>query len=149
MDGEHSGKVERILPEPDDFDPEEFAAKGAAGLLAEGVELFNAGRYHAAHEAFEQVWLASEAGDAAFFKGLVQAAICLFKLERGELEGARLLHTGARGLLGPYLPTHRGLDVQGLLAEMAAHLRPLLRARPGEPVELDPATLPRMRLDTA
>ena len=142
----NGGRIERIEPEPDDFDPDEVAAKGAAGLLAEGAALFNAGRYHAAHEAFEKMWLASEAGDGDFWKGLVQVAVCLYKLERGELDGARALHSGARGLLGTYLPEHRGLDVAALLAELATHLRPVLRARPGEAASVDPATVPRLRL---
>lgn len=139
------GHSERILPEPDGFDPEEVAAKGAAGLLAEGAALFNAGRYHEAHEAFEKVWLSSEAGDGDFFKGLVQAAICLLKLERGELDGCRKLHGGARRYLAPYLPVHRGLDVQAFLADMQTHLRPVLRARPDERPLVDPATSPRLR----
>lgn len=138
--------IERIEPEPDDFDPGEVEAKGAAGLLAEGATLFDAGRYHEAHEAFEKVWLSSEAGDGDFFKGLVQVAICLYKLERGEFEGARMLHGGARRYLAAYLPAHRGLDVAGLLAGLQTHLRPLLRGRPGERPELDPATRPRMGL---
>lgn len=142
------GHVERIEPEPEDFDPEEFAARGAAGYLSLGVELFNAGQYHAAHEAFETVWLASEAGDGDFFKGLVQSAICLLKVEHGELDGARKLHGGQRRYLAPYLPTHRGLDVEALLTDMQAHLRPILRARPTEHPPLDPNTRPQMRLTT-
>lgn len=139
-----SGRPERILPDPDDFDPEEVAAKGADGLLAEGAEAFDAGRYHQAHEAFEKVWLASEAGDGEFFKGLVQVSICLHQLERGLFEGARQLRTGARRYLAAYLPEHRGLDVARLLADLDLFLRPVLRARPGETLELDPTLRPRM-----
>ncbi len=144
MAGTGPGRPERILPEPEDFDPEEVAAKGADGLLAEGAASFDAGRYHAAHEAFEKVWLASEAGDGEFFKGLVQVAICLHQLDRGLVEGARQLRTGARRYLAAFLPEHRGLDVARLLEDLDAYLRPVLRARAGERPELDPALRPRM-----
>ena len=63
----------KIEPEPQDFDPSEFGAGDAALAMALGVQLFNTGKYHEAHEEFERCWLANEAGDADFFKGLVQA----------------------------------------------------------------------------
>lgn len=108
----------RIEPEEQDFDPDDFSAEDAERSLNEGIALFNDGAYHAAHEAFERCWLANEAGDADFFKGLVQASICLLHLADGKLEGARKLHTGHRRLLAAYMPEHMGLDVGGLLASM-------------------------------
>jgi predicted metal-dependent hydrolase len=124
----------RIEPEEQDFDPGELAGGGAERVLAEGVRLFNAGEYHAAHEAFEKLWLGNEAGDADFFKGLVQASIALHHFRRGELEGARKLYSGHRRLLAPFLPRHRGLDVAGFLAAMQAALQGVVRARPDERV---------------
>jgi len=124
-------RVERVLPAPEDFDPDAFGEEEGRIALAEGVRLFDSGAYHAAHEAFERCWLANEGGDADFFKGLVQASICLHHLERGNLEGARKLYAGQRRLLGAYLPSHRGLDVAALLEEMRRVLQPVLRgARP-------------------
>tara|TARA_R110002072_G_scaffold65825_1_gene162538 strand:- start:503 stop:904 length:402 start_codon:yes stop_codon:yes gene_type:complete len=108
----------RIEPEEQDFDPDDFSAADAERSFAEGIALFNGGDYHAAHEAFERCWLANEAGDADFFKGLVQASICLMHLGRDNVEGARKLHTGHRRLLAAYMPSHLGLDVGGLLASM-------------------------------
>jgi hypothetical protein len=103
----------------------------ADATLRAAVELFNAGRYLAAHELFEELWEASEGADSDLFKGLIQAAIALHHLEHGNLEGAARLYSGHRRCLAGYLPTHRGLEVAGFLADMQAFLGPLLR--PGPP----------------
>ena len=129
-------RAERIEPEEIDFDPGSFTAEDARDALAEGVRLFGEGHYHEAHEAFERCWLANEAGDADFYKGLVQAAICMHHLVRGNPAGARKLYSGHRRLLGRFLPRHRGVDVELLLAEMQRVMRPVLRG--GERGDLDP-----------
>jgi predicted metal-dependent hydrolase len=110
--------------------------------FADGIALFDAGRYHDAHERFEELWLASEGPDSDFYKGLIQAAICLHHLQRGNLEGARKLYGDHRRYLGAYLPAHRGIDVAGFLAQMQAALAPALRARAGETAAL--AGAPRL-----
>lgn len=137
-------RPERIEPEPETFDLEEVRAKGADALLEEGAQLFDAGRYHEAHEVFEQLWLASEAGDADFWKGLIQASICLYHASRGNVDGARALLRGHRALLARFLPEHRGVDVAALLAEMQAYLAPLRSPEP-DLGTLDPALRPRLR----
>ena len=114
---------------PYEFDPDEFSAADQQAAFAEGVRLFDAGDYHAAHEAFEKCWLANEAGDADFFKGLIQAAICLHHLGRGNVDGARKLLRGHRSLLGRFLPTHRGVDVAAFLAQMQRVVAPALDAQ--------------------
>ena len=86
----------KIEPEPQDFDPDNFHSRDAEDAMQAGVRLFNAGEYHAAHEEFERCWLANEAGDADFYKGLVQASICMHHLMRDNPEGAKKLYTGHR-----------------------------------------------------
>ena len=100
--------------------------------LVAGVELFNQGKYLAAHEAFEEPWEANEAADADFFKGLIQASIALHKLSDGNVEGALQLYRGHRRFLGAYLPHHRDLDVAGFLDGMQRFFRPLLVDPDGE-----------------
>ena len=55
----------------------DFDETGAQERLVEAVRMFNAREYLEAHEAFEVLWLANEGADADFFKGLIQASICL------------------------------------------------------------------------
>jgi predicted metal-dependent hydrolase len=126
-------------------EPEEPVAESEeARALAEGVSLFNACRYHDAHESFERLWLATTGRDSDFYKGLIQASIAMHHTQEGNLDGARKLYSGHRRLLAAYVPEHRGLDVAGLLSEMQRSLRPLLRS---EALDLA-APPPRMSLST-
>lgn len=110
--------------------------------LRAGLDLFDAGRYLAAHELFEELWEATEGPDSDFFKGLVQAAVALHHFESGNLEGAAKLYGGHRRCLGPYLPMHAGLDVARFLADMQTFLAPVLERRAGAPVAFDRARRP-------
>ena len=62
-----------------------------------GIELFNSGRYFEAHEAFEEIWLASEGELKSLCQGLVQACAGLVKHQRNQPDPARTLL--AKGLL--------------------------------------------------
>jgi len=61
--------------------------------LRVGAELFDAGRFFEAHEAFEAHWRNCPRGTNAsnLLQGLVQCAAAALKLQRGELRGARSL----------------------------------------------------------
>lgn len=129
----------------DEEDPDlDFDEAGARERLVAAARLFDAGEYHDAHEAWEVLWLKNEGADADFFKGLIQAAICLHHWRDGDQEGARMLYRGHRRYLAPFLPVHRGIDVAGFLEAMRAALDPLLRARPGELVEFPERGGPRV-----
>lgn len=112
--------------------------------LRAGIELFDAGRYLAAHELFEELWEATEGPEHDFFKGLVQAAIALHHFEHGNLEGAAKLHAGLRRHLAGYLPAHAGVDVARFLADVQTFFRPLLDRVPDESVAFDRAERPRL-----
>ena len=127
------------------------AAEREATLRA-GIELFDAGRYLAAHELFEELWEETEGGEADFFKGLIQAAVALHHYQSGNLEGAAKLYSGHRRFLSPYQPVHDGLDVTRFLREMQTFLGPVLERRPGEvvpfPLEDRPRLAPQGRNET-
>src|SRR5438874_11132912 len=57
-------------------------------LLAEGINFFNAGRYFEAHEAWEDLWRQTAGPLRLFYQGLVQAAVGLHHLDRGNPNGA-------------------------------------------------------------
>ncbi|MEM7311112.1 MAG: DUF309 domain-containing protein [Planctomycetota bacterium] len=100
--------------------------------LVAAADLFNRERYLAAHEVLDDLWEATEGVSADFYKGLIQASICLHHYQEGNVDGARKLYSGHRRCLAGYLPAHGGVDVEGFLASMQRSLMPLLRARPGE-----------------
>ena len=123
----------------EEFDP----GRPIEEALIEGVRLFNAGEYEESHEEFEHGWLSSEANDSEFFKGLVQAGICLHKLQQGQRDGAGKLHAGMRRYLAAYLPSHRGVDVRALLEEM----RPFLEAAVTHSDAISWSNAPHMKFD--
>lgn len=94
----------------------------------------------------DDLWEATQGESADFYKGLIQASICLHHLQGGNPDGARKLYTGHRKLLAGYLPAHLGLDVQGFLAEMQRSLSPVIRSRPGEEPGFDFDARPRIEL---
>lgn len=106
-------------------------------LLRTGVELFNQGRYLAAHEIFEELWEATEGNESDFYKGLIQAAVALHHWQSGNLDGAARLASSHRRYLAAYLPAHAGLDLEAFLGAMQACLRPVQRAEPGVALPFD------------
>ena len=135
----------RIVPQESAFDPDQWGGGDGAAHLAKGVELFNAGEYEAAHEEFEVLWLSTQGPDSDFYKGLVQAAIALHHLRRGNLEGASQLYRGHRRYLAAYLPAHLGLDLAGFLLEMQTTLGPATRTGSEAEARFDPEHRPRLR----
>lgn len=104
-----------------------------------GVELFNAGRYWEAHEAWEQVWIPDRHGpDRGFYKGLIQVAAGCLHYRRGNRRGAISKWRSGAASLRPYLPRHRGLDLAALVTSVESALAVLEQA--GE------ATVPQLAL---
>jgi predicted metal-dependent hydrolase len=83
-----------------------------------GLEEIRAGRYLAAHEELELAWRAAPAEERDFFQGLVHVAVAWYQAGRGRpVATARQLEKAARRL-GPFAPAHRGVDVDGVLAQV-------------------------------
>ena len=98
-------------------------------LLAEGVELFNAGRYWDAHEAWERAWTPDRRGpESGFYKGLIQVAAGCLHYTRHNRRGAVNKWRSGSGYLEPYLPEHGGVE----LAPLVASVRGFLAAMSGE-----------------
>ena len=98
------GAENRLVLEPfDTFTLEENDRLGRAHL--------NAGRYFAAHEAWETAWKQSrDTGDAEFYKGLSQLGAGYVHLMRGNAHGAvQLLRRGA-GRVRAYPSGHRSIE---------------------------------------
>jgi predicted metal-dependent hydrolase len=56
--------------------------------LRDGIIFFNAGRYFDAHEAWEDMWRETRGPLRLYYQGLVQAAVGMHHLSRGNLNGA-------------------------------------------------------------
>jgi predicted metal-dependent hydrolase len=87
-------------------------------LYLRGIEQFNRQRYFASHEVWEDLWIGETGRARLFYKGLIQAAMALYHLTRGNLHGAVKLLEGSQRYLERYRPGFLGLDVDGFLADM-------------------------------
>jgi predicted metal-dependent hydrolase len=105
----------------------------------EGVRLFNAGQFFEAHEIWEDAWRDAEGVRREFLQGLIQCAVALEHLRRGNPRGiARLQERFERRLSVVPVP-FMGLDVKRFLDEMRHALSTALDS-PGIPIA------PRIRL---
>src|ERR1700749_1752074 len=85
-----------------------------------GLEEIRAGRYFEAHEELEEAWRAASAEERDFFQGLVHVAVAGYPAGRGRpVATGRQLEKAARRL-APFAPTHRGVDVEDVLAQVEA-----------------------------
>jgi predicted metal-dependent hydrolase len=103
--------------------------------LERGLDLARAGEYFAAHEALEDAWRAAEPAEKDFFQGLVHVVVAWYQAGRGNDVGCtRQLEKAARRL-GPFAPSHRGVDVAALLRQVEA-------AQAKRTLDLEPLDIP-------
>ena len=84
-----------------------------------GVELFNREEFYECHEVIEKLWFEAK-GDKYrnLYKGVIQAAVALHHLKRGNLSGAKQLFKTSTRYLSPYRPQALGLCVEKLIKDM-------------------------------
>jgi predicted metal-dependent hydrolase len=77
-------------------------------------------RYFEAHEDLEEAWRLAPADERDFFQGLVHVAVAWYQAGRGRpvATGSQLEKAARR--LAPFAPAHRGVDVEEVLAQVAA-----------------------------
>jgi len=92
----------------------------AEELLQLGVDLYNAGEYWHAHEAWEAVWLDAERELRYFYQGLIQVAAAFVHLTRGEYPGTVSLLDGGREKLELYPASFQGVALGRLLSGVKA-----------------------------
>jgi predicted metal-dependent hydrolase len=88
--------------------------------LERGLELIRAGAYFDAHEELEDEWREAPAAERDFLQGLVHVAVAWLHAERDNRNGCERQLDKARRRLEPYRPSHRGVDVDLVLAQVAA-----------------------------
>ena len=86
--------------------------------LKRGIELFNEQEFFECHEVVEGLWLATQNEYKNLYKGLIQAAVALYHLGRGNLLGAKKLHKSSSRYLEDYRPEAQGLNVEKLISDM-------------------------------
>jgi hypothetical protein len=110
------------------------------------IELFDAGNYFGAHEAWETCWQqARETDDEEFFKGLSQLGAGYTHYRRGNAHGAQTLLSRALSRIGLRGSPHHGIDVDALASAVAPHAAAFARAEQsgGPPPEVAPPRILR------
>ncbi len=89
--------------------------------LRAGLAVYNAGRYHAAHDAWEEYWLDLDSGeDERFLHGLIQFTAVVHHATDGNWEGAQGLAESAGEYLADLPPDYRGVDLDTVRPFLAA-----------------------------
>ncbi len=88
--------------------------------LRAGVAIYNAGRYHAAHDAWEDHWLDLESGtdDERFLHGLIQFTAAVFHARNGNWSGATGLAQSAGDYLADLPSDYRAVNVGDVRASL-------------------------------
>jgi predicted metal-dependent hydrolase len=88
--------------------------------LARGLDLIRAGAYFEAHEELEDEWREAPAEERDFLQGLVHVTVAWYQAGRGNRVGCERQLEKAQRRLSRYAPSHRGVDVGALLAQLEA-----------------------------
>ena len=80
--------------------------------------MIQAGEYFAAHEELEDAWRAAPTEERDFFQGLVHVAVAWYQAGRGRRIGTERQLEKAVRRLEPFAPSHRGIDLEPLLAQL-------------------------------
>jgi uncharacterized protein len=87
--------------------------------LERGLQLTRDGAYFEAHEELEDEWRAAPDAERDFLQGLVHVAVAWLHAERGNRNGCERQLVKAERRLATYVPSHRGVDVDAVLAQVA------------------------------
>ncbi|PSQ62929.1 MAG: DUF309 domain-containing protein [Halobacteriales archaeon SW_8_66_22] len=89
--------------------------------LRAGIAIYNAGRYHAAHDAWEDHWLGLESGgdDEQFLHGLIQFTAAVHHARTRNWSGATGLAESGREYLAGLSGEYRGVNVADVCAYLA------------------------------
>jgi predicted metal-dependent hydrolase len=95
------------------------------GALAEGLRLYDAAEFFAAHEAWESVWLPAQEPEKTFLQGLIQVTAAFHHLRRENRLGTSRLLRAALGRLEPYPEDFGGISVDLLRNDIRVWLQAL------------------------
>jgi predicted metal-dependent hydrolase len=115
--------------------------------LKEAIALFNRREYFSCHEVLEEAWREVAAEDKAFYEGLIRLATGLhLRFNRRAPQGAINLLTQGLIRLENYRPTHHGIDVARLYADIDAHLEDLKASKSPQAGFFERWRVPRIHL---
>lgn len=94
---------------------------------ADGIRLFNAGKYFEAHEALEVAWLEEKGKIRDLYRGILQVGVVYLHISRGNFNGAIKVFKRSQRWLDGWPRICRGIHVEGLRRESETVIREVLR----------------------
>lgn len=89
-------------------------------LFKKGLKKYIEGEFYLAHEFWEDLWHYKQLRDRIFVQGLIQLSASFFKIQCGNLNGAKSLLEKSINKFNNYSGIHRNIDVDRLKSELIA-----------------------------
>ncbi len=121
-------------------------AQTPEALLQLGIDLYNAGHYWNAHEAWEQVWLDSDRELRGFYQGLIQITAAFVHVTRHEFPGSISLLDAGIEKLERYPVTFAGLHLGPLVTGAKTARSRLWSLGEKRIAEFDTGFIPRIEI---
>ncbi len=113
-----------------------------------GIDLYNAGEFHAAHDVWEERWM-GEVGpqEKLFLQAMIQSAVAFHHLDIGRPGAARQMYQRAKEKFGRLGCTvFMSLDLNEYQAQLDSALSWLLSVPDPRELPMPVITLPKIRL---
>lgn len=81
---------------------------------AQGLRLFNEGKYFEAHEALEEAWLDEKGKVRDLYRGILQVGVAYLHITRGNYDGAVKVYKRSQRWLKDWADACRGIHVEEL-----------------------------------
>ncbi|GEM_PF-284037 len=94
---------------------------------AEGLRLFNEGKYFEAHEALEVAWLEEKGKVRDLYRGILQVGVAYLHITRGNYDGAVKVYVRSQRWLKGWADVCRGVNVQKLREDAERALQEVQR----------------------
>ncbi len=110
----------------------------------DGIDLYNAGLYWEAHEAWETVWHTKKGREWAFYQGMIHVAAALLKINRQQFVGAHSQLTRSLQRFSVAGPMVTGTNDKAFRAGAQACRNELLRCGPDGLGDFDRSLYPKV-----
>jgi uncharacterized protein len=87
-----------------------------------GIELFNTGQFFDCHEVLEDIWRVATGEEREILHALIQAAVALHHLERGNLRGANSVLSRSIRRLGALPELVMGVETRIFARELSEYV---------------------------
>ncbi|MBI1870257.1 MAG: DUF309 domain-containing protein [Chlamydiae bacterium] len=112
----------------------------------EGIKCFNERQYFECHECLESLWLEVGGIQEIFYQALIQAAVAIYHLERGNFWGAQSLYQESLKKFSKVPDLYMGLQVREFEQDFKKFFTPYLALKKGDFIEISPASFPKIIL---